>query len=108
MRSQRRCAQTSVTLLPFLERGLTTMFTRRSYAATFGVVALFGAAMAYIPILAQTARSPVAPREEQLKAAVNEAYARFKDDTSGKNADYIPYLAHVDSKLFGVSVVTTD
>src|SRR5436190_14325371 len=84
------------------------MFMKRSYPGTFGVVALFGAAMAYIPVLAQTARSPVAPREEQLKAAVNEAYARFKDDTSGKNADYIPYLAHVDSKLFGVSVVTTD
>jgi len=53
-------------------------------------------------------RSPVAPRDEQVKAAVNEAYAMFKGDTSGKNADYIPYLAHVDSKLFGIAVVTTD
>ena len=53
-------------------------------------------------------RSPVAPREEQLKAAVNEAYNLFKNDTTGKNADYIPYLAKVDSKLFGISVVTTD
>jgi glutaminase len=32
----------------------------------------------------------------------------FKSDTSGKNADYIPYLAQVDSKLFGIAVVTTD
>jgi glutaminase len=53
-------------------------------------------------------RSPVAPREEQVKAIVNEAYAMFKGDTSGKNADYIPYLAKVDSKLFGIAVVTTD
>jgi glutaminase len=53
-------------------------------------------------------RSPVAPREEQVKAAVNEAYAMFKGDTSGKNADYIPCLARVDSKLFGIAVVTTD
>ncbi|HKD07688.1 MAG TPA: glutaminase A [Bryobacteraceae bacterium] len=53
-------------------------------------------------------RSPVAPRDEQVKAAVNEAYAMFKNDTNGKNADYIPYLAHVDSKLFGIALVTTD
>ncbi len=32
----------------------------------------------------------------------------FKSDTTGKNADYIPYLARVDSKLFGVAVVSTD
>src|SRR5579883_2267439 len=32
----------------------------------------------------------------------------FKNDTHVKNADYIPYLAHVDSKLFGIAVVTTD
>jgi glutaminase len=32
----------------------------------------------------------------------------FKDDTAGKNADYIPYLAHVDPKLFGIAIVTTD
>jgi len=53
-------------------------------------------------------RSPVAPRDEQVKAVVNEAYAMFKNDTNGKNADYIPYLAHVDSKLFGIALVTTD
>jgi glutaminase len=39
---------------------------------------------------------------------VTEAYNKFRADTSGKNADYIPFLAQVDSKLFGVSVVTTD
>jgi glutaminase len=39
---------------------------------------------------------------------VRQAYDKFRDDTSGKNADYIPYLAQVDSKLFGVAVVTTD
>jgi glutaminase len=53
-------------------------------------------------------RSPVAPRDEQVKAVVNEAYAMYKSDTNGKNADYIPYLAHVDSKLFGIALVTTD
>jgi glutaminase len=39
---------------------------------------------------------------------VNEAYAKFRNDSTGKNADYIPYLAKVDSKLFGIALVTTD
>jgi len=52
--------------------------------------------------------SPVAPRKEQVQAIVNEAYDKFKGDTRGKNADYIPELAKVDSKLFGIAVVTTD
>jgi glutaminase len=71
---------------------------------------LIGAVLvtAAISVSAQTRRSPVAPREEQLKAAVNEAYQLYKADENGKNADYIPYLAHVDSKLFGIAVVTTD
>ena len=61
----------------------------------------------YRPASAQQA-SPVAPRREQVQAIVREAYDKFRSDTSGKNADYIPYLAQVDSKLFGVAVVTTD
>jgi glutaminase len=52
--------------------------------------------------------SPVAPTRQQVEAIVTEAYNKFRSDTSGKNADYIPYLAQVDSKLFGVAVVTTD
>src|SRR5688572_18636597 len=57
--------------------------------------------------LAQKA-SPVAPRREQVEAIVRDAYEKFKSDTSGKNADYIPFLAQVDSGMFGVAVVTTD
>jgi glutaminase len=52
--------------------------------------------------------SPVAPRKAEVEAIVREAYDKFKSDTSGKNADYIPFLAQVDSKMFGVAVVTTD
>ena len=59
-------------------------------------------------LLAQSKRSPVAPNRERVEAVVTEAYNKFRADTSGKNADYIPFLAQVDSKLFGVSVVTTD
>ena len=39
---------------------------------------------------------------------MREAYDKFRSDTSGKNADYIPFLAQVDSKMFGVAVVSTD
>ena len=46
--------------------------------------------------------------QENLQRVVNEAHAKFKDDRSGKNADYIPYLATVPSELFGVCIVTTD
>ena len=61
-----------------------------------------------VSVSAQTRRSPVAPNRERVEAAVREAYEKFRSDTSGKNADYIPYLAQVDSRLFGISVVTTD
>src|ERR1700741_2000715 len=52
--------------------------------------------------------SPVAPNRAQVEAVVREAYEKFKNDPGGKNADYIPYLAQVDSKLFGIAIVTTD
>ena len=63
-----------------------------------------------IPALlsAQTARSPVAPTREMVERVVREAYEKFKTDSSGKNADYIPYLAQVDPKLFGIAIVTAD
>jgi glutaminase len=59
-------------------------------------------------IHAQQKRSPVAPSSERVEAVVREAYEKFRSDTNGKNADYIPYLAQVDSKLFGIAVVSTD
>ena len=52
--------------------------------------------------------SPVAPTKEQVQAAVNEAYEKFKSNQDGKNADYIPELAKVDSNLFGIVIVTAD
>ena len=61
------------------------------------------------PAIPQIDRSsPVAPRKEMVESVVKEAYEKFKGETKGKNADYIPYLAHVDSNLFGIAIVTTD
>jgi glutaminase len=45
---------------------------------------------------------------EQIKTAINAAYAKYKDLQEGKNADYIPALAKVDPKLFGIGLVTAD
>lgn len=46
--------------------------------------------------------------KNQIKEAVQQAYEQFKNNTDGKNADYIPYLAGIDSKLFGISVCLLD
>ena len=51
---------------------------------------------------------PGGTRREVVAAVIQEAYDKFKNDKNGKNADYIPYLAQVDSKLFGIAIVTTD
>ena len=72
------------------------------------LVFFFAADTTLALLLAQSKRSPVAPNRERVEAVVTEAYNKFRTDTSGKNADYIPFLAQVDPKLFGVSVVTTD
>lgn len=55
-----------------------------------------------------TQRSPVAPSHDQVQAVVTQAYNKFKSDNEGKNADYIPALAQVNSKLYGVVAVSTD
>jgi glutaminase len=46
--------------------------------------------------------------KEKIQAALDEAYNKFKDVKEGKNADYIKELANVDSKIFGIALVTTD
>src|SRR6185312_2032409 len=53
-------------------------------------------------------RAQGVPTSETLQGVVDDAYAKFKDDNSGKNADYIPYLASVPSELFGIAIVTID
>jgi glutaminase len=84
--------------------------TQRSNKALISGAMILAYCFASVPLQAQApapAKAPTA-RQQQLRAAVDEAYAKYKDDTNGKNADYIPYLAKVDSNLFGVSVVTAD
>ena len=45
---------------------------------------------------------------ENISKVLNAAHEKFKDNKDGKNADYIKALAEVDSKLFGITIVTVD
>ena len=77
--------------------------TRSRAVHGFGrVVGVVVIALAF-GIGAAQARGPI-PKD--LQPVVKAAYEKFKDDQSGKNADYIPELAKVPSELFGVVIVT--
>ena len=44
----------------------------------------------------------------EIQAALDAAYAKYKNLQEGANADYIPALAKVDSKIYGIALVTPD
>lgn len=44
----------------------------------------------------------------RVKQAARDAYDAAKNLSGGANADYIPYLANIDSDLFGLSVTLVD
>jgi glutaminase len=47
-------------------------------------------------------------QNQSISTVLNETYNKFKNLQEGKNADYIPALAAVDPKIFGIALVTTD
>jgi glutaminase len=59
------------------------------------------AALVAVPALAQK-------KPAEIQAALDAAYAKYKDLQEGANADYIPALAKVDSKIYGIALVTPD
>jgi glutaminase len=59
-----------------------------------------------VAVLSFGARADASPAP--IPAAIDAAYAKFRTLEEGKNADYIPALAQVDPKLFGIAVVTVD
>ena len=71
-----------------------------SIAISVSAADLFGQTAAQV--------SPVAPTHQQVQNVVNQAYNEFKNDNEGKNADYIPALAQVDPKLYGIVAISTD
>ncbi len=64
------------------------------------------AALAALAAIALPATA--APKPAEIQAAIDAAYAKYKDLQEGANADYIPALAKVDSKIFGIALVTPD
>jgi glutaminase len=69
----------------------------RAWLVTVAVAAL---------VLAPLAASAQTP--DQIQAALDGAYAKYKDLKEGANADYIPALAAVDSNIYGIALVTVD
>jgi glutaminase len=65
-----------------------------------------GVALAQSKPAAKTGAKPAAANP--YKPALDAAHAKFKDLQEGKNADYIPALARVDSKIYGIALVTVD
>jgi glutaminase len=47
------------------------------------------------------------PEADQVRAVVTDAYERYRTDTSGTVADYIPVLGKASPDLFGIYVVGT-
>jgi glutaminase len=59
-----------------------------------------------VAVLSPTARA--APPPDPIAAAVAAAWEKYRTLDEGKNADYIPALAKVDPRLYGIAVVTVD
>ncbi len=68
------------------------------------------APMVALPVGAQPRVGQQAPAAsaDAYQQSLAKAYAEFKSLAEGKNADYIPALAKVDSKLFGISIATVE
>ncbi len=64
------------------------------------------AAAALVTALGAPAVQAQTPAE--IQAALDAAHAKYLNLKEGKNADYIPALAKVDSNIYGIALVTTD
>lgn len=76
-----------------------------------GLMAVLASALAAAPACADGDMKkfqPATQATQDIQQIVDQALAKFADDDGGNNADYIPVLAQVDPKLFGIAVVTTD
>ncbi len=71
-----------------------------------GAANLFCCAVFWVAV--SDLRAGTLPEPAALQQAVDDAYAKFKDEKGGANASYIPCLAKVPSALFGVVIVTVD
>ncbi len=58
--------------------------------------------------MARAKSVPATLSAASIEAALDSAYAQFKDLKEGANADYIPALAQVDPDIYGIALVTVD
>ena len=73
---------------------------------TGAVVSLIAALFLIIGVSVTASAADLKPKE--IQAALDAAYKKYKNLKEGKNADYIPALAKVDSKIYGIALVTAD
>ena len=66
------------------------------------------AALSIVAALGLSAQRRLRADPGGTQAAVNAAYAKYRNLKEGKNADYIPALAKVDPNLYGIALVTAD
>ena len=69
-------------------------------AAWLTCLAVIVAVTVALPLKAQT--------PADIESALKAAYTKYENLQEGANADYIPALAKVDSKIYGIALVTTD
>src|SRR6187402_3362738 len=69
---------------------------------TFAALAV---SLSFFAVQAATAQ---ALTPAKIQAALDDAYKTYNATTGGKNTDYIPALAKVDSKIYGIALVTPD
>jgi glutaminase len=70
-----------------------------------GLIGLAILALVSGPALAQKGKAPAAP---DIPTVLKQVQAKYQDLQEGKNADYIPALAKVDPKIYGIALVTVD
>jgi glutaminase len=79
----------------------------RTHGSTRGLWVVLAVAVALV-VLPATAQAQLTATPAQIQAALDAALTKYTNIQEGKNADYIPALAKVDSKIYGIALVTTD
>src|SRR5436190_7325360 len=90
-----------------ISNNLNLKTMKNTLTRTSFIKALALSLFVFVPFVSQ-AQGVNQLSKEKIQAALDEAYAKFKDVKEGKNADYIKELAKVDPKLLGISLITTD
>ncbi|MDN3204571.1 glutaminase A [Algoriphagus sediminis] len=78
------------------------LINRSSFLALFFALAVAGQSWS------QQTMTVMEVDTRPYQEVIDEVYEKIKDMPGGKNADYIPELALVDSTIFGIALITVD